>query len=523
MRKASMMRTLYVGQDGTERADRWCAFLREHVSALRTASVADIGSLDLTDVDVVIIDGEPHAEPQPPAELTDADLPLPTILIGGMGGKVSDAIGLKLGWHFGCLCLDHRAIVDVAAVSHPIFHGPVRLPGMVTQTIPAPENFLEYAVTRFVREEFDVADIHAAAPGDDESSNPGLVSTSAGFLDSPDCEHIMGGINMKAHDYNAVARQARFLQWGFHGDPSALTELGKALFVNCMHYIASYAGAPVEALRVRWSREVLHTTLTFLSHPEVDPAELLSFEFGPAVPDGVGTTTESALEWYAEHRGFLRHEGVGHDGFFTIDADLVALGTANDDPALLETLAARLGEKTADGDRARRLWQRYVRRDPGNAAAERDWLGLHRDRMFFSDWAGYRWIARDDAPTLTVPRTGTAEAGPVYLALTANRVEDDLQLNLHFVLLPGFYIYAPGALDGIATTIEVVSDHVLVTPPVFPEAEKSHLYGKVKVPMTVRGPADTVELAVRVQACDKQSCTPPATSRVHATAGNGTR
>ncbi|MEU6742740.1 hypothetical protein [Streptosporangium sandarakinum] len=165
-------------------------------------------------------------------------------------------------------------------------------------------------------------------------------------LDSSDCEHILGGIDMKAHDYNAVARQARFLQWGFHDDPSSPTELGKALSVNCLHHILSYGGAPVEALRVQWSRETLPTTLGFLDHPMApEPKILLSSAFGSAIPDGIGATAESALAWYDRNRGYLRREGAHHDGNFVIDEYLVALGPADDDPAMVETLAVRLDEK----------------------------------------------------------------------------------------------------------------------------------------------------------------------------------
>lgn len=96
--------------------------------------------------------------------------------------------------------------------------------------IASPEKFLAFARTKQVPEKISVATIHAERQG----GRARLVSTSAGFLDSPDCEHILGGINLKAHDYNAVARQGRFLSWGFHGDPSQMTELGRALFLNAI-------------------------------------------------------------------------------------------------------------------------------------------------------------------------------------------------------------------------------------------------------------------------------------------------
>lgn len=123
------MRVLYVGQPSSERANVFETFLVEHFGAVATASLADLGALDVTGVDVMLVDGDHRAgPPMPPGGLVATDLPVPTVLIGGIGGKVSDSIGLKLGWDHGCLCLDHRAIVDESALGHPIFQGPVPVP-----------------------------------------------------------------------------------------------------------------------------------------------------------------------------------------------------------------------------------------------------------------------------------------------------------------------------------------------------------------------------------------------------------
>ncbi len=540
---------LYVGQPDTERAAHFRSFLSDHFVAVRFDSVDRVGQLDLRDVDVVIIDGDPHSQPSPPEELIPENLPLPTVLIGGVGGKVSDAIGLKLGWEHGCLCLDHRAIVEDASLEHPVFKGPVQVPAPTIDTIPTPETFLHYTATKNVPEKVPVAAMHAGPPERTEAEKaelaakaqalfeagdydgyralsaneptPGLVSTSAGFLDSPDCERILGGVNMKAHDYVAVGRQGRFLAWGFHGDPSSMTELGKALFLNSIHYISQYAEAPVEALRVLRSREVLHTMLGFLdSVPAEQASQMLVREFGDAVPGGIGGSVDEALAWWAVNRGFLRYTGTRHRGHYEVDGDLVAVGIANDDPALLDAVAPHLGLEGEAGERARRLWERYVRRDPSDVDREQAWLAEHRDALFFSDWAGYRWIARDDLPVLAVPRSGFQEEGPVAVGASASRTAGELTVDVQFFLQPGYYLYAPGASDGIPVSLDPASPHELIGPPVFPESEDFHLTGRPLIRLRLRGESDEVEVDVTVQACNEQSCTPPSTVRVRAVAAS---
>lgn len=542
-------RVLYVGQPGTERESRFVTFLQEHFSEVSTASVTQIGQLDFDGVELAIVDGEPLKGEQPPKDLVAEALPVPTVLVGGLGGKVTDAIGLKLGWQYGCLCLDNRAIIDEASLDHAIFRGPrpVRVP--VPETIATPENFLHYAKVKDVPEKLAVIEMHAAdcpqteaeaaglqaryealaAAGDPEAlqtliaeqRTPGLVSTSAGFFDSPDCERILGGINAKAHDYIAVGRQGRFLSWGFHGHPGVMTDLGKALFLNAVHYIAGFAGDPVEALRVQWSREMLQVSLGFLDTLDGrDPGQFLASSFGSDVPAGIGLSTAEALAWYDDNRGYLRRTGTGHSGRYEVDADLLPLSLANDDVRLLELLATLLGERGAEGDRARRLWQRYVRRDPRDAVTEQEWRQKHHDQLFFSDWAGYRWIARDELPAFVVPRTGHAEDGPVTVSVAADRDGDELDVVVSFWLRPGFYLYAPGAPDGVPVSVVPTSSHEVVAGPAFPDVPDFHLSGNTTLSMRVRGASDDVELAVTVQACDAQSCTPPATLSLRATAAS---
>ena len=516
------MKILYIGQPTTDRAATWTRFLDEHGHSTTTTSVADIGSIDFSDVDLAIVDGEGYDAPQPPDELQLQDLPRPTVLVAGIGGKVSDAIGLKLGWQFGCLCLNHQAIITEDSRAHPIFHGPHPVPQISTERIDVPEMLRTMERTMDIPDALEVATVYEPTAQEiADGAMPGLVSTSSGFLDSPDCEHILGGINSKAPGYNAVARQGRFLQWGFAGEPTRFTDLGRALFLNALEYVATFAEAPVEALVMQQHpRVMLHHTLGILDRPEIpDALGYVRSQFGGTAPLGIGTTSESSLRWYQENAGYLRFTGTGSDGRYSIDEDLVTLGVANDDPALLELLAADLDRDDTTGKVARRLWTRYLRREVADVDEERAWFTEHRGRLFFSDWAGYRWIARDDLPVFQVPRLRTAEAGNAYLWLSASRDGSRIDVSVHIALRPGDYVYAPGASDGVPTTVEVVSEHQVLIPASFPEAAQHHLPGHVVIPLAVTGENDTVEVSVRLQVCNAQSCTIPMTASLSAMAG----
>ncbi len=102
------LRILYAGDPGTERTLVFQAFLSEHFPSVKTWPVLKLPEANLSDVDVLIVDGEILDETggdirvrKGPQGMTLDKLPVPTILIGGMGGRVSDDLGLKLGWRHG--------------------------------------------------------------------------------------------------------------------------------------------------------------------------------------------------------------------------------------------------------------------------------------------------------------------------------------------------------------------------------------------------------------------------------------
>ncbi|MGH9456408.1 MAG: hypothetical protein ACRD2J_02060 [Thermoanaerobaculia bacterium] len=73
--------------------------LREHFPQVRTIPVTSLATADLSQDDVLIVGGS-YKEDRPRGLSLDA-LSIPTVLIGGMGGRISDDLDLKLGWRYG--------------------------------------------------------------------------------------------------------------------------------------------------------------------------------------------------------------------------------------------------------------------------------------------------------------------------------------------------------------------------------------------------------------------------------------
>lgn len=77
------------------------------------------------------------------------------------------------------------------------------------------------------------------------SDRNSVVSRAYGYTDSPDTEILALGFN-RGKEYGAVGigRHGNYLQWGYSDPPSQMTEAGRNLFFNCVHYIRRFEGVP---------------------------------------------------------------------------------------------------------------------------------------------------------------------------------------------------------------------------------------------------------------------------------------
>lgn len=101
-------RIFYAGDPDTRHMESFRELLEQHFESVRTIPLLDVGTADLSDADVLIIDGlpikrgddGPSVVKTPQGVVLDT-LSVPTVLIGGMGGRISDSLSLKIGWRYG--------------------------------------------------------------------------------------------------------------------------------------------------------------------------------------------------------------------------------------------------------------------------------------------------------------------------------------------------------------------------------------------------------------------------------------
>ena len=79
-----------------------------------------------------------------------------------------------------------------------------------------------------------------------------VLSRGSGYVNSPDAEVLAQGYNTgKQYGDVGIGRDASFLQWGYSSPPSAMTDAGRALFLNCICYIRAFDGKLPLARRLR--------------------------------------------------------------------------------------------------------------------------------------------------------------------------------------------------------------------------------------------------------------------------------
>jgi hypothetical protein len=199
----------------------------------------------------------------------------------------------------------------------------------------------------------------------------GVVSSGDGYEDSPDAEILTYGVNTQAGPGEvAVGRHGNFLQWGFVGSPSQMTEAGRRFFVNCVAYIKNFDG-----------KRPLVQRVSFYRTDAVPQIEALFKK-----KNIQNATIEQYLEWVY----FIR---VNDTDVCRVDTELKELGLAsNRKVETLKSLVALLKDPQKQNV-ARKLLGRYTTQDFQQAEEWEKWLQENEGRFFFTDVGGYKFMA----------------------------------------------------------------------------------------------------------------------------------
>lgn len=453
-------------------------------------------------------------------------------------------------------------------MDHPIF----RMPHAVEPTLedrPTPSNYAAFPGGRDLGATMPMWRVQTEGYSDGTDQLVGIVSDDAGFLDSPDTEWISGGVNTKGSRAVAIGRHGNFFHWGFAASPTYMTDEGKLVLVNAIHYIARFDGQKPIARKQRGVlvRERFETMIDMVSdegyarvvamveernaqmaakqaetRARIDAGEEVSdldrqlVDAPPANPPRrffnvrrvVGDDVWKDLEEDpAVVTAFLRARlpyvyPAGAQYQLDVDADLMRMGVPNDSLEALERAIAMLGTKE-DVKTGRAILSRYVDEWFETAEEWTAWLDANRSRLFFSESAGYKWIVDasgssgqlEDRPEEPITiKTSFEPLGP-----------GQGLLNIDLEIEDGWHAYyePPADTPYVGVTVElelpdgVKADESMGVSGFDQDPNDPRLAllkGQVSVMRLLnfeKGAGGEVTCVVTYQLCDANRCLPPAT------------
>ena len=219
--------------------------------------------------------------------------------------------------------------------------------------------------------------------------DPGMVSDPYGFGDSPDAEIISSGLNSKGPDSVALGRHGNFFLWGFSAPPADMTPEARKCFVNAVCYIKKFDGQKPFVTKKASGREWVLVYAGYMKQYQgqdfvkrLFPEDLLRrFEKDP----------DKLVAYYRENLEYLI---PAQDGF-AVDEDVKALGLSNRTVGLLDKCVALL-ERRDQAEKALRILNRYTTTGFTDARQWSSWLKANRDRLFFTDVGGFKFLVAPD-------------------------------------------------------------------------------------------------------------------------------
>ena len=198
-------------------------------------------------------------------------------------------------------------------------------------------------------------------------------------------EVIAVGFN-RYKEYGAIGigRHGNFLQWGYWDPPSRMTEGGRRLFINCIHYIHRFDGKP-PLVRRQWTSDRLGAMPAAGSiksdRTSGDRKQAFLLAFPEELYAKYGSDPKGLRKYYEENV-----EWIYVDTVYRVDEELKALGLASN--RKVETLEClfELRKDPARREIAQRLLDRYT---DGHTTFD---FQNGRDRIYFTDIGGYKFL-----------------------------------------------------------------------------------------------------------------------------------
>jgi hypothetical protein len=229
-----------------------------------------------------------------------------------------------------------------------------------------------------------------------------VVARGSGFEDSPDAEIIAAGLNRaKRYGDVGIGRHAHVLQWGYGDPPSQMTEAGRRLFLNCIHYIRRFDG---QTPLVRRECEGRLSALRWAPAQKGTTQQKLVF---------VGTYPQDVMRKYQGRSDELNAYYVKNlellywDQGYRVDENLRSLGIESN--RQIETLGRliELLDHRQRAEAARRVLARYTCESFDSSQQWRQWFEASRERIFFTDVGGYKFLVTPEGYTVGQKKKGS--------------------------------------------------------------------------------------------------------------------
>lgn len=450
--------------------------LSEYFAEVKTIDCRDWKTTDSDPYDVTIFDYATTAlekeEYSPNHYVAARYLPdnfsRPVVFIGSTADMMGRRIGLKLDWL--CLCLDADA--HHINTSHPIFNGPLEKVQLTMEMKETPKGIYEYPSGDTVPHKIPMWRVNTRSYADGEDMRIGLVSRGARFTESPDAERISSGVCLKDVTAVALGRHGNFFLWGFAASPATMTDEAKKVFVNVVAYMHQFDGqTPIArkyndrmattddvlsiagmATRQHWQQSVEETkhfneqtakeykklqdkkasgqTLTdreaetYKIYGNMKPMvpktwpEYLTGLMGPFAKK-FGTDAPAYQRYIKDNISYMYCDP---QGFWTydIDKDVQGLKIPNHSTRLLQTCIGML-KTDKDTALAMRVLRRYTAESFSTAAEWDSWFSGNKDKLFFTETGGYKFIvntlqpsthAFNDRPAGRMPAVAVSRRSP---------------------------------------------------------------------------------------------------------------
>jgi len=362
--------------------------------------------------------------------------------------------------------------------------------------------------------------------------DPGMVSDPYGFGDSPDAEVISAGLNSKGPDSVALGRHGNYFLWGFSASPTDMTPEGRKCFVNAVCYIKKFNGQKPFVRNTASAREWALVYAGYVK--QYANQDFVKSLFPEDVRRRFGKDPDKLVTYYKDNLEYL----VPSQNGFAVDEDVKGFGLSNRKIELLE-MCVTLLERVEQADTALRILKRYTTVTFADAKGWRSWLNDNRNRLFFTDVGGFKFLTAPEPlletlrhrrpspsaeeavaePDARHPVVATAELTPAMGHPGQSSV-----ITIRVKLAPDWHIYAAEGSNGsgIHTTLElrlpdaIEADGEWSYPKPIPGSDGQMIYQgalefrrKVRVkPDAAAGPI-SVTCELGYQACNPVSCQPP--------------